>query len=311
METLAEKLSLNTEDGKMLQLCFAVVFFYNLSKDRERQKGILDILDEHTALVNDAYRWTQNPTTCKWKKLKQGINSYTLPREWVLTNPAYRWTLIYHAGEKASDASDKELYTFNLGDTPSADRTSFLRVHFPLTVLQDIPALVERMRRWSALIRPNHGYAGFCLGRSHGFERGYPVSQEYTLAQRFPGIDVYDHIQNCFQLGKFIKCVSWLTMLSTDFIDRIGGLQHVRERMGNLPVLEYEGGAMLQAGPMPQLGDNEQNLPMTDYEQVAAIVEPLRHKAYNGGAEALAPEPKFTDYSYREWLARFSPKQPG
>jgi hypothetical protein len=53
----------------------------------------------------------------------------------------------------------------------------------------------------------------------------------------------------------------------------------------------------------------EQNLPMTEYRHVVAIIEPLRHKNYQGGGTSmLVSEPKFTRETYREWLARFSPQ---
>jgi len=307
--TFLEQLSVSTEEeGKILQLCFSILFFYNMSEDRERQKGMLDILDEHATMTGDVYRWTQNPKTKKWKKLESGVNSYINPREWVLTNPNYRWSLIYHAGEKASDASDIEFYTLNSGDTPQGDDTSFLRIHFPVSILKDTPALLERIRHWCGLIQPDHGYAGFSFAHSHGYERGEAVSYEYIMAQRFPGLDVYDNVHHSLKLGHHIKGADWLVILSDAFLNRIGGLPQIRERMGSLPVLDYPGGAILQAGPLPQLGDTEQDLPMTEYRQVAAIIEPLRHKNYKGGAEMLAPGPKFTGSSYMQWLARFSPE---
>lgn len=313
MDVEIEKFSVNLPDaGCILKLCFAVVFFYNMSEDRKRQAGILDMLDDHCAMTGDRYRWTQNPKTRKWKRLKSGINSYIHPREWVLTNPNYKWTLIYHSGEKPSDASDVEVYSFNWGDTPIGDDTSFVRVHFPISVLQDpsaIADIAEVIRRWGGWVCPDHGYAGFCLAESHGYERGGNTAPyEYTLAQRFPGLDIYANVPHSSQLGKYIKGVNWLTILSDAFLNRIGGLDAVRKKMEDLPVLEFTGGAILQAGPLPLLGDREKDLPMTDYQRVAAIVEPLRHKNYDGGAERLAPEPKFDKQSYMAWLARFSPR---
>jgi hypothetical protein len=309
MDTVADKFTIiDPKQGKILQLSFAVMFFYNKSEDRKRQAVILDILDEHCAMTGNIYRWTQNPQTNRWKRLKDGINSYISPREWVLTNPNYRWSIIYHSGQKSSDASDVELYTFNRGDTPDTDMTSFLRVHFPLAVLDDARGIAERIRLWSELLQPDHGYAGFSLVQSHGFERDVATSYEYSIAQRFPGIDIYANVPHSLRLGRYIKGAQWLTILSNEFLAKIGGVASVKEKMVDLPVLEYAGGAVLQAGPLPQIGDVEQDIPMTDYKRVAAIVEPLRHKNYGGGAPMLAPGPKFDAHSYMAWLARFSPQ---
>lgn len=308
MDPVSENFSLNLEKkGKILQLCFAVEFFYNMSEERERLKGILDVLDEHTDMVGNAYRWTQNPNTYKWKKLKHGVDSYVHPREWVLDTTAYRWNIIYHGGEKSSDASDVEFDVYHRGNTPNDGGSSFTRIHLPLTVLCDPQGLVERIRRWCDLIRPDHGHAGFSLVQSHGYEASGSEC-EYNMAQRFPGVDKYYTVSNALQLGYWIKCADWLTILSDAFLEKIGGLGNVRQRMGNLPVLEYAGGAILQAGAMPQLGDVEQNIPMTDYRHVAAIVEPLRHKEFKSSS-TMSDVPIFNAKTYRAWLARFSPEQ--
>jgi hypothetical protein len=308
----SEKFSYNVPGkGIILKLCFAVMFFYQMSEDRKRQAAILDILDEHCAMTGNRYQWTRNPRTSKWKSLPHGMDSYIHPREWVLTNPYYKWTLLYHGGMRASDASDVEVYSFNHGNTPKGDMTSFLRIHLPLSVLQDVPAIVERIRSWSELLQPDHGYAGISLARSHGYERGDrdSASFEYRIGQDFPGIDVYDTVMHSLQLGKNIKGVDWLVTLSDAFLDRIGGLATVRERMGDLPVLEYKGGVVLQAGSLPQIGLGDgQDVHFADYRHVAAIIEPLRQKNYRGGiAETLIPEPKFDQERYQQWLARFSP----
>jgi hypothetical protein len=311
MDAISEQFTITIPDkGKILQLAFAVVLFYKISEAKRRMAAIVDVLDEHCAMTGNQYRWTQNPQTKSWKRLKEGINSYIHPREWVLTNKHYNWSLIYHSGEKASDASDVELYSLNIGDqSEKSPGNSFVRVHFPLTVILDIPAICERIRHWSAMLQPDHGYAGFSLvnPHDHGHEHHTAVPDKYTIGQRFPGVDVYSFSMPA-RLGSFIRGADWLTILSDAFLERIGGLDAVKKHMGELPVLGYAGGAILQAGDMPQLGDNEQNLPMTEYRQVAAIVEPLRLKDYKGGASMLAPDPKFTNESYREWMARFSPQ---
>jgi len=310
MEDISEKFTINIPgEGKVLQLAFAVVFFYKISEDRGRKAAIVDILDEHCEMTGNKYRWTQNPKTYTWKRLKDGINSYTHPRDWAITNKDYRWTLIYHAGEKASDASDIEVYSFNIGDqSKQSNGTSFVRVHFPITVLENAPAVCEWIQDWSELLKPDHGYAGFCLAQSHGYERGEAMTYEYAIAQRFPGIDIYTNVGHSLQLGNYIKGVNWLTILSDIFLERIGGLEAVKEQMGELPVLTYAGGAILQAGALPQFGDTEQNISMTAYKRVAGIVEPLRHRNYGRGAGMLGPGPKLTHEAYREWLARFSPQ---
>jgi hypothetical protein len=303
--------------GKIFQLCFAVTFFYNMSEDRKRQAAILDILDEHCAMTGNKYRWTQVPETSKWQFLSAGINSYTHPREWVLTNRHYLWELIYHDGEKASDASDVEVYSLNNGNTPNGDKTSILRVHFPLGALQESRAVVKTILRWAEILQPDHGYAGYSLARSHGYEHDVEAALfEYEIGQILPGVDIYDVVTHALCLGKSIKGVDWLVILSDSFLERIGGAETVRARMREreLPVWDYKSGAVLPAGKIPLAGNEAGHADMADYRHVAAIVEPLRNKHYfsgiaDGMVGVLIPAPLFFNKErYQKWLARFSPQ---
>lgn len=116
-------------------------------------------------------------------------------------------------------------------------------------------------------------------------------------------------------LHRGLKGVDWLTILSDRWLERLGGLERVKAEMGELPVLDYDGGAILRAGSMPQLGDNEHpeaNAALADYRRVAAIIEPVRIKDHPGIHPRLSPsyrhEKRFGAQEYQAWLARFSPK---
>lgn len=309
MDSVFDKFTLNEDgEGKILQLCFAITFFYCNSEDPKRIQSILDVFDDHADMTGNSYRWTQNPNTHKWKKLKNGVESYMHPREWLLTKSSYRWSFIYHAGEKSSDSSDIEFYTYNGGNKCSTDETNFTRIHLPLQVLTDPENLVRRIQNWATLICPDHAQAGFSLAQSHGYGESSKC-YEYAMAQRFPGIDVYYNISNVFQLGYCIKSADWLTILSDRFLHELGGLDSVKQRMTDLPVWTYPGGAILQAGYLPQLGDEEAKISLEEYRHVAAIVEPLRCKCFKSSGSLINDPPRFQDDTYREWLARFSQKQ--
>ena len=164
---------------------------------------------------------------------------------------------------------------------------SYLYCQFPIDffIEQDekLPALVQR---WCEKLKPEHGYSGFWLGQSYGYEDSdEAVILEYKFGQRFPGLQINGFSTHSLNLHRGPKGVDWLTILSDSWLERLGGLEHVKEQMGELPVLDYNGGAILRAGAMPQLGDNENpevNAALADYRRVAEIIDPVRIKDHQG-----------------------------
>lgn len=70
-----------------------------------------------------------------------------------------------------------------------------------------------------------------------------------------------------------------------------------------MPMLEYPGGAVLQTGVTPQLGDMEGNdEQLTEYRKIAAIIEPIRNKNHIGMHIGNAPTPCFTKKAIRNGL---------
>ncbi|QGQ70112.1 type VI immunity family protein [Halomonas sp. PA16-9] len=161
-----------------------------------------------------------------------------------------------------------------LGNRPSSDErgeVSYLYCQFPVDFFiereQKLPALVQR---WCEKLKPEHGYSGFWLGRSYGYEKSdEAVILEYKFGQRFPGMQINKFTTHSLNLHRGPKGVDWLTILSDAWLERLGDLEQVKEQMGELPVLEYSGGAILRAGAMPQLGDNESPRSMPPWPTIA------------------------------------------
>lgn len=299
-----------TKDGiVILRVCLNLMLFYKNSHTLKKREAILDLLEEHARLTGDVYRWTQNPQTNRWIRLKDGKSDYIEPRDWLPQVEDHRWSFIYHAGEKAIDASHLEVSAYGRGSLSAENPllASYILFQFPFAFFDAPEDFATLARAWSQRLRPDHGYAGFCLARSHGEEHGIASSYEYLLACRFPGLDIREPSFHSDRLGTGIKGADWLTILSDDYVDALGGKEIVKKDMGEMPVLEYPGGVVLQAGSGPQLGDDEQGIDIPEYRRVAAIVEPIRVKNYGGIHIGSAPTPCFSNEGYMQWLARFSP----
>ena len=303
-----EQMRIHNEHGVMLRLCLHLLLFYRETDESQpKRQAVVEILEEHAALTGNSYRWTQNPQTGKWKKLKSGMTSYIQPREWFLGEPYkkdFRY-IIYHAGELASDASDVEV--FIKSGSPGAKSYLFIQLQFPLDQFdghqEGLPQLAQK---WSARLQPEHGYGGLRLADSHGYEDSYGAQYGYMISQRLPGLDVGQPITHSNDLVTGIKGADWLTILSDSYVNTLGGKESIRHSMGDLPVLPYTGGLLLQAGPIPLAGDVQRGHDMSSYKKIAQLVEPIRCKDHQGGYYGSGHD--FGEAAYRAWLARFSPQ---
>ncbi|MCL7930564.1 type VI immunity family protein [Halomonas llamarensis] len=316
-QDLDQLLTVETDNGVLFKICLGVALFFTGSQQDEKRQAVLDILADYRDLVGDELTWTTNPTTGRWKKLK-GFNSYITPFDWLPIYGPGEWEFVYHGGQRRSDADNHDFVV--LGNHPAHDErgeVSYLYCQFPVNFFiehdQKLPALVQH---WCAKLNPVHGYAGFWLGKSHGYAREDEAKiLEYKFGQRFPGLQINKFTTHSLNLHRGPKGVDWLTILSDSWLEKLGGVAQVKEQMGELPVLGYNGGAILRAGPMPQLGDNENpevNAALADYHRVAEIIEPIRIKDHGAIHSSLLPrnrhEKYFNEAEYQAWLARFSPQ---
>jgi hypothetical protein len=107
-------------------------------------------------------------------------------------------------------------------------------------------------------------------------------------------------------MGKKIKGANWLTALSDDCLQPIGGRAALLAQLDeNFHIFEYEGGVLIQAGATPQLGDvNRQQIP-GDYRHLSKILKPIRMTFPKD--EYIFPDINGRDGTEitNEWLARF------
>ena len=304
-------LTVETDQGVLIKICLGVALFFTGSQQEEKRQAVLDILADYRNLVGDQLTWTINRTTGKWKKIK-GFDSYITPLEWLPTYGQGEWEFVYHGGQRSSDADAYGMAVLGKGQD---ERISRLYCQFPIDFFiereEQLPALIQR---WCEKLKPEHGFAGFWKGQLYGYTQKNKdkVSWlEFKFGRRFPGLQIRGAGVSASQFFSHSlnpgrpKADAWLTILSDPWLEKLGGVEHVKEQMGELPVLEFSGGAILCAGTKPQLGDNEDPLlnpalddyrryqaytlhtfnpylsaAFDDYRRVAEIIEPVKAKGY-------------------------------
>ena len=172
--------------------------------------------------------------------------------------------------------------------------------------------LLEMVLQWCHAIKPTFGTAGFCFAYSG------PPNAKYTwaLLQRHPGIEHMDNIGFMVETRRVddtgehfttnrIKGVNWLTVLCDALVDELGGLEHCKQALEpDCLVQPYEGGVVIMAGPVPQLGDTYQGIVPERYRKVAAFTKPIRFENYQGDLIYL-DEPLDRHEATLQWVHRF------
>jgi len=89
----------------------------------------------------------------------------------------------------------------------------------------------------------------------------------------------------------------------------MGGVERLRGLLSDAFIFHpYDGGLVIQAGPVPQTGDvNARNWPYL-YAELARVLKPIRltvHDSFDGGNPN-----RFTKESSLKWLNRFDEDPP-
>jgi len=102
--------------------------------------------------------------------------------------------------------------------------------------------------------------------------------------------------------------VNWLTILDDSLVAELGGLEALTSALGEgITIHQWDGGILIQAGDMPEIGDVNQGLWPRAYCQVNDATKALRFEDYPSSSVALIKVPKPLD-AYEEtlkWVRRF------
>lgn len=166
--------------------------------------------------------------------------------------------------------------------------------------------LRECMLAWATRLKPAHGQAGFTVILEIGSISGEPYT--YATLQRHPGLNIHQSIPFRMQTrGIFnrIKCVNWLTVLGDAILEELGGLDAARKALEpDCTLYPYPGGLLIQAGPLPQLGDSFNGMIPERYRKVAHFTRPVRFEAYRSALFRVF-EPMIGREEAVKWVRRF------
>lgn len=155
---------------------------------------------------------------------------------------------------------------------------SYLQFYLPVNELVHfgIEKLIEWIQQISDILQPMHGFFG--LGIQHSHEYYDYQYLEYELAHQFLGLDIAN-VECDLRFREGFKCINWLTILGDELVnEKLGGISQLQQRNHDegITFYPYQGGVVVRAGEVPELGDVATNPYPRHYVNVNALLKAAR-----------------------------------
>ena len=222
-------------------------------------------------------------------------------------NEQYEWHI--SSAATANEAAAYSLSALNSFEVHGDQKRSYLKMTLPWSFLKE-PDGVARFEEWLVYlcdqVEAEHGYGGLSSILPYDFDRYMPM--EFQLAQQYVGLEVDSMVHNFKrELLDHIKGVNWYTIVGTRFTEQLGGkdgLRHALSGRGDVEMLDYQGGLIIRAGALPELGAIHEPLPVT-YVAVNRVLKQLRNPKPDQ-LHTYSPYGNcFEQDSTERWYARF------
>jgi Protein of unknown function (DUF3396) len=253
-----------------------------------------DVMDSGLGSELRHYRYWHETA---WQPLAQaGLSSLRAELQASIGQPYY-WRFNLANRPVLPDVS---LEIVSVPPTLGRDRASYVRIGLPVTasagtLLALTSTLADRLPFWA-------GTAGFLFNPVESEWRA-AFDQIWAWSRRYWAIEVADTRAGSWDVLGGLLNVNWLTLIGRDLIQMLAKEERsvrLKQPPAELRVHETMGGAMLQAGPAPLLGDLNRFEDWSAYSEAARLLEPALI------AEPTAFAGMFADHvSTLSWTRRF------
>lgn len=299
------------EDGKV-RGCFGLMFtlYFNQSLEKSKIKAVAECIEAYRDLAKDNLTWYLPVNGGQYSQFSSiplsNLVQYVDKK--YQDGDSFEVTLL--GGRHYLEASSYNIATLfpqGLGERS----LGFLTGSLPFSWLEGSgPGSFQKfIHHWCNKLSPFHGYAGLGLIQSFDYDqmrRDRPLV--YPIARRFPGID----IENAITLSRFlcngIKGVNWLTILGDVFLEKVGGQEALSTKLGpDFIFSPYPGGTVIQAGPAPEMGDQNRNWVPAHYRKLGNELKAIRASYPYAFLKSPAQFPDKEDERLitQQWFARF------
>ncbi|HLJ89705.1 MAG TPA: type VI immunity family protein [Candidatus Angelobacter sp.] len=211
--------------------------------------------------------------------------------------------------EKRAKPADPAYQSFEcLVDSKSSRDGGLLKYNASFGEVERDPGLyVRRFVERAQTLKVYWAVAGCAL--LFGYFSRSKLIAAYGLYRRFPGLlhDTFSDLSRAMRRRDDAICaVNWLTAISTNLLDRVGGLANAQKECGTeVQIHPYAGGVVFQAGEKPVLGDvNAGDIPDA-YRRVNRLLRPLRFNEYQRSNFIPVPPEVDDAAATQAWISRF------
>ncbi|HSG81052.1 MAG TPA: type VI immunity family protein [Gemmatimonadota bacterium] len=305
---LEQGFPIRDDNGRVvLRIGLLATLYFDEGHTGERRAAVGECVDDYLRMCGPELRWGLHPKGGGFQDLAR--KPVPTPSEYFASrSPSENdlWEFYYHGGDPPEEASD--LRVKGLGarkwQSEGKGQLSYFSVALPITWFADREGnFVELVLSWCGRLKPVHGYGGLGILDSPDVSLAQRHAQQaYGLARRFPGLEADYPVSHVHYLKDGIKGVNWLTVLGESWLKKAGGVSGLRDQLGEpFRFFEFDGGLLIQAGPMPQMGDSNRELSVPEYRRLAQLLKSIRvtdHKAFPAWSG-------FDAGRTNSWLARF------
>ncbi len=294
-----------TKNGVVyLRPCVDIVCYWTGSVF-DRVDGVLDFYRKSLHGLGQSLSFFQTDSMGAPARLKG--DSLRLLEFWLTGTKSRRdvYVLQLESSVSADDVSDRA-FSFQATEAGEDDASGFVRLMLPAHFgLSNAAQIVELAKSLFQKVDFNFGQAGYALNWNE-FGRFPELACETmgAIRKHHPGLDLSDPGSSQYVAEGSIKCINWLTMIGAVGCKRLGGVQALRDRIGAKEVVVHElsRGALVQAGPKPELGDTNRRGTAPCYHVVGKVLAPLRDEEH---PPYLTVDGADDEDATLEWLARF------
>jgi hypothetical protein len=307
---LAETVELDDE-GRVV-ICFGVLLtvYFHDGWRRDRREAVLSCFEEFEPRFRSRLNWWvkegghPSPTA---KLRSRSMAPYLLSNRLGSPDSAMNWAFRWHGGRTPADASPIRIEGFGASavDCRNLDALSYLSAVVPMPEKpSEFDELVALARRWSERLCAFHGYGGAAIVESpdSSIASRYEGRCRYFL-QRHAGLELDLPLQHALWTKAGIKGANSITVLSSQFLERVGGNARLVSTIGDHCRIEpLSTGGILIAARGLEIGDTYTQTTTPAIEVVSRALAPIRIQIHPSVRRSPAGMDRA---SFEAWLARF------
>lgn len=289
--------------------------YFKGSHTPEVREAICQCFEAYEAIAKEHLKWL-------WRaEPPEGPDKQTYPRAKPMREMMKRMkendavSFAYTGGAKAEDASPWTFYVQGLRGWESKlgwKGLDSLQFSLPREYVESNPSVFQTLFvQFAKLLSAEHGHGGFAFNLS--LVRKEPnESTEAFMATKLNGLDAGSAVMiaGSYDQGitDHIKTIGWLTAINKDMVQRLDGLQTLRNELPPLwyAMYDYGHGIVIQAGPKPEIAAMDVDPKPATYVLPNMLLKELRvpeiGSLHYGSQDG---EPRLFGWAAEQWLQRF------